>query len=418
MKHPAPGSTLPPPRRAALPVANAVRTRTAADRLAPIFQAADMDELMTLVVRAANEIAEANTGFVVLADPVLQHLEPETARDERGRAPRSSVVHQVVAGSTIATRLAHGVTVRSATGVDEGWVVLPLVADSRLQGAVAVAIPAANGGQGRIVEALRDLCRQVAPLVARLRELENLRAMNDGLAALVHQGSLYEARLRDAENELRQLRLHDALRTELVAGVNHALRTPLVAIRGYARLLQEAETETEGPRKRQLDVVARNTERLVEVARNLWLPARHSVPFAPVDLRALFTSALAAARPCAAAREMTLVERLPEQPVSLLGDAAALEQMLDLLIKAVIAQAPLGQTLRAELRDDGARVVVCVEIDETARTGAVDDDGGVAMWLDAVREGANRHGGWMTVERGTKASLKLSIVLPRVGIDK
>src|SRR6187455_560956 len=109
-------TALSTPHRPALPVAGGLRARTAADRLAPILQAARLEELTTLAVRAAHEMSGASSGFMVLTDPGTDELELATARDDRGRAPRASVVHQVVAGAAIAARLAHGVTVRSEAG--------------------------------------------------------------------------------------------------------------------------------------------------------------------------------------------------------------------------------------------------------------------------------------------------------------
>jgi signal transduction histidine kinase len=327
-------------------------------------------------------------------------------------------VHQVVAGASIAARLAHGATVRSSAGANGEWIVLPLVAESRLQGALAVATPAP--AEGRIVETLRQLCRHVAPLVARLRELEELRALTDGLAALVHQGALCEVRLKAAQDEIRQLRAQDAARTQLIAGVNHALRTPLVALRGYARLLQQApDSALSAEQRQQLAVIARNADRLVDVARNLWMPARSTARLTHVDLRETWRSVLSAAKRRAATRGMTLVERTPERPVTLFADGGRLEQMLTSLTEAVIALAPLGQTVRAELRDDAARSVIAVEVDE-ADLGLLTEDSatGTGMWLDSVREGANLHGGWMTVERGSDKGLTLSIVLPHTGAEQ
>jgi signal transduction histidine kinase len=395
-----------------------MRARSVDDRLAPILQAARLEELTTLVVRAAHELSGAAAGFMVLADPTTHDLEPETARDERGRAPRSSLVHQVVVGSSIAARLAHGVTVRSKASTSGEWLVLPLVAESRLQGALAVATPAP--ADGRAVETLRQLCRRVAPLVTRLREVEELRALTDGLAALVHQGSLCEVRLQAAQDEIRQLRTQDAMRAQLIAGVNHALRTPLVALRGYARLLQQGpDSALSTAQKQQLGVIARNADRLVDVARNLWMPARSTLQLAPFDLRETWLSVLNAAKRRASARGMTLIERTPERPVILVADAARLVQMLASLTEAVITMAPLGQTVRAELRDETARAVISVEVDDAEPSVLADDSAtGTGMWLESVREGANRHGGWMTVERGSETGLTLSIVLPRVGAEQ
>jgi signal transduction histidine kinase len=414
----------PPARRSPLVVPAApAQARSVGDRLAPLLQVSRLDELTTLTVRAAEDLASSQHGFMVLADPVTATLDLATARAGRASAPRMAIVRQIVGETSVAVRLGQGLHVRRATADDESWIVLPLVADSHLQGALALSLTTGMGLSARTLEMLRDFCRHAAPLLARVRELEELRQLVFGLTQLVHEGALYEARLGEALEDVHGLRTAEAMRGELLASVNHALRTPLVAIRGYARLLQQTLDGNVGPLPRQhLDVIARNAERMVDATRNLWAPPRVALRLAPVDLRRLWPQAVSAVRERANEKKLSLVQRLPSEPVRLLADSGRLQQMLCDLLTTAIALAAPGQVVRAEIRDEPARVTVSVDskpTDGSPRGGVRPEDsvGGAGMWLDAVRESANLHGGCVAALVEADGELKLTVVLPRVSVE-
>lgn len=414
-----------PARRSLLPMpAASVQARSVADRLAPLLQAARLDELTTLAVRAAEDLASSASGFMVLADPVSATLDLTTARAAGAAPPRTVMVRHIVGDSSVAARLAQGLHVRRQTGAGESWIVLPLVADSRLHGALALSFAGEASLSSRTLEMLRDFCRHAAPLVARVRELEELRQLVFGLTQLVHEGAVYETRLTETLLAVRELRTAELMRGELLANVNHALRTPLVAIRGYARLLQESLDENADaplPRK-HIDVIARNAERMVDCTRNLWAPPRVALRLAPVDLLWLWHQAMPAVRERASAKNLSLVQQLPAEPVRLMADGARLQQMLTDLLSTAIALTAPDQVVRAEIRDEATRVTVSVlakPSDVSAHGGGGPEDGvgGAGMWLDAAREVANLHGGCVAALGEAEGELRLSVTLPRVSLE-
>jgi signal transduction histidine kinase len=396
--------------------------RALGTRFAPLVQAAHLDDLLMLVVRFAEEIAQAGGGFVALVEPRTHEVDLSSARDARGLTVRPADLHSLFAGEGVLPRLGHGVHVQQTSPSGAITLLLPLVHDSRLQAILGVDLPGPVRPLGRAVEPLRDLCQQSAPLVARLREIADLQALVAGLTSLVQDGAQHEARLREVEEDRRGARYEVALKTHLIASVNHALRTPLVSLRGYARLLLD-ENVTPEQQRQYIGVLARNAERLVEVAANLLGAPRVRPSLAPTDARACWSAALAETRTAAAARGVTLVEHVPEAPVSLVADETLLRRMLTELLAGTLEVTPRGEELRAEMLVESRRIVVTITAGRDAEpapaeTGRRAESPGRSLRLDTVRELANLHGGGFVVLRENARQRAYSVVLPRVSLEE
>jgi signal transduction histidine kinase len=387
---------------------------------APLVQAARLDDLLMLVVRFAEDIAQAGGGFIALVEPRTYEVDLSSARDARGLTVRPADLHPLFAGEGVLPRLGHGVHVQQTSPAGVITVLLPLVHDSRLQAILGVDL---TGPARPLVEPLRDLCQRSAPLLARLREIADLQVLVAGLTALVQDGAQYEARLRHVEDDHRGARYEAALKTHLIANVNHALRTPLVSLRGYARLLLD-ESVTPEQQRQYIDVLARNAERLVEVAANLLGAPRVKPSLAPTDARACWSAALAETRTAAAARDVTLVEHVPEAPVCLVADETLLRRLLSELLAGTLEVTPRGEELRAEMLDESRRIVVTITAGRDAEpapaeTGRrADGSPGRSLRLDTVRELANLHGGGFVVLRENARQRAYSVVLPRVSLEE
>jgi hypothetical protein len=403
-------------------------TRGLGKRLAPLVQAGDLDDLMTLVVRLAEEIACSEDGFLVLTDRRSHEPDFSSARNAHGASVRPALVRPVFAGNGVMARLGHGVHVPVPPALEgaEPTLLLPLVHNSSLEAVLSVTPAAPPRGTGRRVEPLRELTQQAAPLVARLREIEELRALVRGLTLLVQGGAESEARVQNLEDAVRSARLEGRLKSHLVDNVNHALRTPLVAIRGYTRLLLEnGGGVTDSTRRQYLDVVARNVDRLVDIAANLMAPPHVHLDLGAVDAVGCCREALAAARPAASARGIVFAERLPGTPVCLLGDATHLRRLFTELVTGALEVANAGDELRAELSDETHRVVVKLtcgpaaakDAPEMGASHAAVASQGRSLRLATVRELANLHGGALAVTREGAGSQAYSIVLPRATLE-
>jgi PAS domain S-box-containing protein len=171
-----------------------------------------------------------------------------------------------------------------------------------------------------------------------------------------------------AEHNERLLEL-DRLKDEFIALVSHELRTPLTSIRGYTELLLDGEAGELGDDQRQfLGVVERNAHRLLHLVGDLLFLAQVEagklvLDVGAVDLGAVASEAVEAARPQAEAKGITLT--LATGPVPLVaGDRARIGQLMDNLVSNAIKFTPesgrvdirvraLSKRALVEVRDSG-----------------------------------------------------------------
>lgn len=200
---------------------------------------------------------------------------------------------------------------------------------------------------------------------AALRPVERMRAQAASLEAAnategvaVPQTRDELARLGRTFNDLLG-RLHAALERErsFVADAGHELRTPLTVLKGEFELAQRPG------RSRQdlletIDIGSEETERLIRLTESLLLLAREDrVTPAPVDLADVVRDAIAAARPSAAARDVSL--QLHDDGVGVVsGDAERLRQAVDNLLSNGVRYAPPGSAVAVHLRRDGEDAVL------------------------------------------------------------
>ena len=392
-------------------------------RLAPLVQASRLDELMTLVVRFAEEMAQAGGGFLALVDARTQELDLSSARDARGLVVRPADLRPLFAGEGVLPRLGHGVHVQQTSPSGVTTLLLPLLHDSALQAVLGVELAGPARPLGRAVEPLRDLCQQAAPLIARLREIAHLQALVEGLTTLVQDGACHETRRREIEHDLRGARYQVAMRSHLIASVNHALRTPLVALRGYARLLLEGRARSADQQREYLEVLTRNADRLVDVAANLLGSPRVKPRFAAADARDCWRAAVSEARTAAAGRGIALIERTPDGPVALVADETHLRRLLSELLAGALEVVPHGEEVHAEMLDESRRIIFTITAGsrtEPGDAGAPRPDGGPGRSLrfDTVRELANLHGGGFVVPSESARQRVYSVVLPRVSLEE
>ena len=156
------------------------------------------------------------------------------------------------------------------------------------------------------------------------------------------QEILVEA-LEKERHGIERLRRLDAAKNEFVSTVSHELRTPTTSIVGYTEMLRDGSagepTEEQIP---MLDAIARNGKRLISVASDLLvlseLEAGDTSQWErePVDIGAILDQAEEAILPLLAGRDLSVEFDVPDEPVTVLGDASHLDRVLmNLLSNAV-----------------------------------------------------------------------------------
>src|SRR6266849_2466831 len=93
-------------------------------------------------------------------------------------------------------------------------------------------------------------------------------------------------------HDITELRRVDQIRRDFVANVSHELRTPLTAIRGYVEALSDGDASEEDSR-RFLEIIARHTQRMERLVKDLLRLARLDAGQETLDLIACDTCNLA-----------------------------------------------------------------------------------------------------------------------------
>ena len=229
--------------------------------------------------------------------------------------------------------------------------------------------------------------------------------------ALVHRSlrrrreALYQMQaLRDAAEEARRaLERVVEQQKRFTANAAHELRTPLAVLR--ARIDGQPPSPERDALRRDVDRMARLVEQLLAVAR---LEARQVTLSEGVDLVAVARDTVARLFPLALSSGRELALTAPDRPVTVRGDAFALEDALRNLIDNALRHGPPGETIEVtvgadppalEVADRGPGVPAAMRphLFEPFNRGA-DSTGGAGLGLAIVAETAAIHSATVSVD--------------------
>jgi signal transduction histidine kinase len=161
----------------------------------------------------------------------------------------------------------------------------------------------------------------------------------------------------------------DRLKDEFVALISHDLRTPLTSIIGYVELALDASLspKLDQERRSYLEVVSRNSERLVRLVDDLLFVARVQagrliLNASEFDLSELALEAVEAARPRAEQSGLA-ISFLGDSPVHIEADRGRLFQLLDNLISNALKFTPAGG--RVDVRAVSSHERATLEVSDT-----------------------------------------------------
>ncbi|MCS7259691.1 MAG: ATP-binding protein, partial [Anaerolineae bacterium] len=227
---------------------------------------------------------------------------------------------------------------------------------------------------------------------------------------------------------------------EFLAIVSHELRTPLTCIQSSVSLLLEDEP-LEGETAREfLEIIQRQNERLILMVNNLLNATRleHAelqLASQPVALDALVARAVHRLRLLAAEKQITVRTQLPDEPVSILGDADWLEQALINLLDNAIKFTPSEGEVSVAVQATPYEVNVTVSdngigipaselehvFDKFYRVpeqpvGIPRPRHGSGLGLYIVRRVVEAHGGHVRAESTPGAGSRFIVSLPHNGV--
>ena len=168
-------------------------------------------------------------------------------------------------------------------------------------------------------------------------------------------------REREMVQRLREL---DEAKTAFVSSVSHELRTPLTSIIGYLQLLQMTAREITDEHRDMLDIVERNSNRLLALIEDLLTQSRiesgsFKLSLAPTNLRAVVETALQSMLPSAVESDLALDVCVAPDLGVMMADADQLERLLFNLLSNAIKFTPEGAVrLEARRGEDEITLVV------------------------------------------------------------
>ena len=225
----------------------------------------------------------------------------------------------------------------------------------------------------------------------------------------------------------------DRRKDEFLAMLSHELRNPLAPIKSAVDILSlERADASAGTRaieiiRRQVDHLARLVDDLLDVARIN--RGKISLDIAPVELRAVLTSAIETVRPMLESKRHDTQLALPAEPLYLNGDAVRLSQVFGNLLNNAAKFTEPGGRIRIEAERRGGCVDVHVSdngagIAPEARTQVFDlftqadhaldrSQGGLGIGLSLVKSIVLLHGGEVWAESaGLGAGSRFTVRLP------
>ena len=273
----------------------------------------------------------------------------------------------------------------------------------------------------------------VARMTGILRALERIR-LRERTAR-----SLAEAAQSQLALKNEQLVEADRLKDEFVALISHDLRTPLTSIIGYIELTldENVEPPLDDERQSYLQVVARSSERLLQLVDDLLFVARLqsgelSLRPSLIDLAEVVGDAVNEARPRAEQKRL-VISFLGDVEVPIEADKGRIFQLLDNLISNAIKFTPEGGRIdvRALRTQNGG----LIEVSDTGiglapsevervferffRSERATDRhiAGTGLGLFIARAITEAHGGRIaassTVDAGTTFRIELPAHMPR-----
>ena len=277
---------------------------------------------------------------------------------------------------------------------------------------------------------MNRLMRQLEARSQRLRELAEERGtLLEAERSARTEAEAVQRLLSEQNDRLREL---DRLKDEFVSLVSHELRTPLTSIRGYIELLLEDDENPGSDQRRYLEIVDRNSERLLELVSDLLFLAqieagKLAIERKQVDLSRIVEECIETSSPDADSRGVRLsaqVQRVPK----LEGDRARLAQVLDNLLSNAIKFTPDGGRVDVRLLAQNGTAVLEVEdngvgipadeqehlFERFFRSSSATENAipGTGLGLTITKAIVERHGGQIEIESAQNSGTTVRVQLP------
>jgi two-component system phosphate regulon sensor histidine kinase PhoR len=230
--------------------------------------------------------------------------------------------------------------------------------------------------------------------------------------------------------DITDLKNVEKIKKDFILNASHELRTPLTSIKGF---LETMEEDLEGDKKRYLDIIHRNVDRLIFIVRDLLMMAELEEKEIPlqleeIDLAGMIERLLIMFEQALSEKKLKLSVNIPSKLPKIEGDSFKLEQLFINLIDNAIKYTEKG-TITISFSDQGG--YIGCKIQDTGigmseeyfsrifeRFYVVDKSrsrkfGGTGLGLSIVKHIVRLHSGEISVQstlgQGTAVTVKLPV---------
>lgn len=409
-----------------------------------ISQALELDTMLARVVEAVIDAVSVEAAFVLLLNPAtdclylaaLQGLSQGALPFPQPLALGEGVLGAAAQEGRVRTGTAEA-NVSTSEVVPQGfasYAFIPLRSMAGLRGQESEQ----RSGQS-ILGILGVYGRRHAGL--DLRALRLLNTVGNQLGIAITRAH-YAADLTRANVELEManadLRRLDALREQFIQNVAHELRTPLALVHGYVDLLAEGGL-SKAEQARALEVAKARVSALVELVASITtLQDLSTEPLAvtEISMSQLLETACKLAMQRAMAAQVSVEWQDGGEIPRFAGDFSRLVQALYQLLDNSCKFSAAGTTVTVtpglsvdrnfvtiEVRDQGYGIPPHEHERIFERFYQIDGSatrryGGTGLGLALVKEIAEVHGGWVSVDSEVGVGSAFTIALPRAGVTR
>jgi len=162
-------------------------------------------------------------------------------------------------------------------------------------------------------------------------------------------------------HDMTEMKDIEKIKKDFVINVSHELRTPLTAIKGYAETLRK-EVDT-GPAKKYLEIVERNTNRLINIVNDLLLLSsleeKPTLELEEIELSGFLGNVIKIFDQKLKDKRLPLAVDVKENIPTIKADAFKLEQMLVNLLDNAIKYTDHGEiAISASVRENRVQIQV------------------------------------------------------------
>jgi signal transduction histidine kinase len=270
------------------------------------------------------------------------------------------------------------------------------------------------------------------------RQIRLLALLGHHLTVAIEKSKLYESlenKIQDYKKTISNLEKANGLKTDFCSHVSHELKTPLTAMKAYVETLLTHIDDPHFERRREfLDIVARETDRLIRIVRDILDISRLGFGERPLaraacSIEKIISDVLSTMQPALDAKRMRVHMLVSDNLPNVDGDQDLLKQVFINLLNNAIKYSPDGSTIHMTVEERAVELAVSIRdegigIPEEALENIFDKYfrvkseksityDGAGLGLAIVKNIVEQHGGYVAVESEEGKGSTFTFTVPK-----